>query len=200
MGGIGSGRRLVVGAKDTTNDYRSIDVRRWQRDGLLSPDNSFMWEWLKDGGRVASICVSVRRGLVVLDYQHRRREGVWKKECYPVRLDWTSCHFGFSRPWFICPAIDCGRRVAILYGGEIFACRHCYQLVYASQREIAADRLLRKADKIRDRMRWEYGILGGLEPKPKGMHWRTYNRLCAEHDILVEGALKKYQDRIGIVF
>jgi hypothetical protein len=28
---------------------------------------------------------------------------------------------------FICPAAGCGRRVAILYGGGNFACRHCYQ-------------------------------------------------------------------------
>ena len=28
---------------------------------------------------------------------------------------------------FICPAAGYGRRVAILYGGGNFACRHCYQ-------------------------------------------------------------------------
>ena len=35
MGGMGSGRHWYWGAKDTTDDYRSIDVRRWKRDGLL---------------------------------------------------------------------------------------------------------------------------------------------------------------------
>ena len=38
---------------------------------------------------------------------------------------------------FICPAAGCGRRVAILYRGGIFACRHCYRLAYASSREDA---------------------------------------------------------------
>ena len=37
MGGIGSGRRWYPGAKDTIDDYRSIDVRRWKREGLLVP-------------------------------------------------------------------------------------------------------------------------------------------------------------------
>ena len=38
MGGGGSGRYWHYGAKNTTGDYRSIDVRRWQRDGLLAPN------------------------------------------------------------------------------------------------------------------------------------------------------------------
>jgi hypothetical protein len=42
--------------------------------------------------------------------------------------------------WFICPAVGCGRCVAILYGGGIFACRHCYRLAYASSREEAGGR------------------------------------------------------------
>lgn len=29
MGGMGSGGHWYWGAKDTTDDYRSIDVRRW---------------------------------------------------------------------------------------------------------------------------------------------------------------------------
>jgi hypothetical protein len=54
-----------------------------------------------------------------------------------VGIERTPCHVGGSRPWFICPALGCGRRVAILYGGGIFACRLCFQLAYASAREEA---------------------------------------------------------------
>ena len=36
MGGVGSGRHWHYGAKDATEDYRAIDVRRWKRDGLLA--------------------------------------------------------------------------------------------------------------------------------------------------------------------
>lgn len=61
----------------------------------------------------------------------------------------------------------------LLYGkGELFACRHCYGLTYASQREPSHLRGFGKAQKIRMRLG------GGPESeefpdKPKGMHWRT---------------------------
>jgi hypothetical protein len=41
MGGIGSGKRWHYGAKDTTEDYMPIDIRRWQREGLLTPGTAF---------------------------------------------------------------------------------------------------------------------------------------------------------------
>lgn len=63
-----------------------------------------------------------------------------KTSTTPVYLDWTACHLGGQRPWFLCPTRGCGRRIANLYGGAIFACRHCYRLAYPSQRETPDDR------------------------------------------------------------
>jgi hypothetical protein len=34
-----------------------------------------------------------------------------------------------------------------------------------------------RADKLRKRLGWEAGILNGDGGKPKGMHWKTYQRL-----------------------
>ena len=111
MGGTGSGRRWHWGAKDTTGEYRSIDVRRWKRDGLLTPHQSFGWQWTRRGEVVASINICTEPGRVFLDYRHRRRgEQDWESEKYPVYLDWTPCHLGGERPWFLCPALGCGRR------------------------------------------------------------------------------------------
>ena len=135
MGGIGSGGHWHYGAKDTTDDYRSIDVRRWKRDGLLKPHQSFGWKWSRQGEVVASIRVHSETDRVVLTYRHRTGGEDWKDESYPVYLDWPACHLGGQRPWFLCPTRGCRRRVAILYGGGIFACRHCYELAYPSQRE-----------------------------------------------------------------
>lgn len=190
MGGIGSGRRWRHGANDTTNDYRAIDVRRWQRDGLLTPGHTFGWEWSCNGEVIASIQARAESGCVQLLYRHRSGGGEWRDENYPVWLDWTPCNLGGQRPWFLCPARGCGRRVAILYGGGIFACRRCYRLAYPSQRETWDDRAARRADRIRDKLGWEPGILNGFDgPKPKGMHWRTFDRLQAQHDAYVEASL-----------
>ena|SRR5450631_1460941 len=42
MGGFGSGRR---GGKDCTDDMRRLDVRKLQRQRLLTPGNSLTWSW-----------------------------------------------------------------------------------------------------------------------------------------------------------
>ena len=37
MGGLGSGSHWRYGAKSMTDDYRTLDVRRWPREGVLRP-------------------------------------------------------------------------------------------------------------------------------------------------------------------
>jgi predicted RNA-binding Zn-ribbon protein involved in translation (DUF1610 family) len=85
-----------------------------------------------------------------------------------------------SRPWFRCP--NCGRRAGKLYlpvGGRHFMCRRCYDLAYESQWEEPWWRAKSRARKL-----WQR--LGGdpdddlIPPRPKGMHWRTYERLIAD--------------------
>lgn len=182
MGGIGSGRHWHWGTKPTTSEYRSIDVRRWAREGLLEPGQSFRWQWSLDGEVVGFILVSPATGRVRLRYRSRDYGEDWRDHDYTVRLLAQPCHLGGYREWFACPARGCGRRVAILYGGHIFACRHCHQLAYPSQREKPFERQWRRADKIKARLGWpedpdlHYGM------KPKGMHWKTYNRLVSKVD------------------
>lgn len=56
---------------------------------------------------------------MILTYRHRIGDsGDWQDESYPVGLDTTPCHLGGERSWFLCPARGCGKRVAILYGGD----------------------------------------------------------------------------------
>ena len=198
MGGMGSGRHWHFGASDTTDDYRFIDVRRWRRDGLLTPHQSFGWQWSRHGEVVASIRVRTELDRVILTYRHRSGGSDWKDKSYPVYLDWTACHLGGQRPWFLCPGKGCGRRVAILYGGAIFACRHCYRLAYPSQRETLDDRAARQANRIRKKLDWEPGFLNGPGLKPKGMHWSTYWRLRTDHDRYVQSPLAGIRQRLRL--
>ncbi len=198
MGGFGSGRYGAFGGKNLTNEYRSIDIRRWKRDGLLSPSQNFGWQWSRDGEVVASINVKSCLGSVVLSYRQRCGGEDWKDEKYTVELDWSPCNYGGERPWFTCPVKGCYERVAILYGGTIFACRHCYRLAYPSQNEAPDDRAARRADKIRNRLGWEPGILNPKGwKKPKGMHWNTFERLDREHDALVAVSMAGMVSRLS---
>lgn len=51
MGGIGSGRHWLLGA-DTTDDYRSIDIRWLKREGLLESGIRRREHLLLDAGTV----------------------------------------------------------------------------------------------------------------------------------------------------
>ena len=201
MGSSGSGRRWHYGCKDTTEGYRSIDVRRWKRGGFLTPGRTFSWQWSRNSEVVASINVRAELGRVILTYRHRSGGDEWKDESYPVYLTTTPCHMGGERQWFLCPARGCGQRVAVIYGGGIFACRKCYQLAYPSQREDAGDRAARRAHRIRDRMGWPGGVLEGSGwGKPKGMHWRTYERLSDEHDTFADVMNRAVIARFGLAW
>ncbi len=139
------------------------------------------------------------QGHVLLSYRHRSGGAEWKDEQHPVRIVRTPCNLGGARAWFLCPAVGCGRRVAILYGGGIFACRHCYQLAYASAREDAGDLAARHADRLRARLGWEPGILNGEGGKPKWMRWRTFDRLTAKHDQFVGRSMQAAALKFGLL-
>jgi hypothetical protein len=188
MGGVGSGNWYRFHKKTTAEETHSVDVRYLHREGLLEPGRWFSLRWSRAGRETGSIRGvvdgSARPEQVLLLYRHRsgpRTE--WEDVHEPVALEWTGCNFGGERPWFVCPGLGCGRRAAILYGeGRYFLCRHCYDLVYESQRENQMTRALRRAQAIRERLGGSANMTKPFPEKPKGMHWRTYERLSWEHD------------------
>jgi hypothetical protein len=169
--------------RNTTSDYRQIDVRRWQREGFLQLGRAFTWSWTRDGRRQASIGVRAESGRVVLTYTHSRYDSESRAMQYAVELERTPCHYGGSRVWFRCPAGTCGRRVAILYCAGLFVCRYCLDLGYDCQRDAPHYRALYRAQAIRMKLGGS-GSMGEPFPlKPKGMHWRTYwNYVRKERD------------------
>jgi len=157
----------------TLDEVKRLDVRWLHRQGYLDRRPHLVaWSWGEqpDG----SVGLALVDGRLVITYCfHRRETETWQDIRQVVDLDWTPCQYGGQRPWFRCPG--CQRRVAVLCGYDrLFLCRHCYQLPYTSQYETRLDRLTRKMHKLHDR-------LGGHSTqKPKGMHWRTWERLQDE--------------------
>lgn len=173
----------------TCESCKSIDVRRWHRKARLSAGQYFSWSWTCDGEPSGNIGVRTEVDAVVLTYRSRSYgDDEWKSVQQRVPITWTACHLGGRRPWFVCPVYSsgqyCGRRVALLYGvGELFACRRCYGLAYACQREALHHRGLGRAQKLRMRLGGSPNMTEPFPDKPKGMHWQTYDRLRHTHDI-----------------
>ena len=58
---------------------------------------------------------------------------------------------------------------------------------------------MRRADTIRRRLGWEAGIANPAGGKPKGMHWRTYERLKSEHDAFANASWMGMAERLGLM-
>ncbi len=163
--------------KDATEDYRTLDVRTLHRAGVLVPGWSGGWQWTRRGEKVADINIQVEsKHRLCLRYRVTTR-GEAEARDYPLAVTWTPCHLGGARPWFQCPC--CGRRVAKLYGGAVFACRHCRSLNYASQQASKRDRAADRSWDLRRALGCTEGFLSTPAEyicKPKGMHWHTFQR------------------------
>jgi hypothetical protein len=194
MGGRGSGRRSSYSGKAETNDSMPLDIRKITRKGLLRPGSSFSWQWLVNDRQVAGISIRVNFDHeMVLSYRMKSTGEVFEQG---VQTQTSACHLGGERHWFTCP--QCRKRVAVLYApGRYFACRQCGGLGYATQKESAGDRASTKANKLRNRLGWEAGILNGDGGKPKGMHWKTYERLKSQHETLVQVSLQDISRKLG---
>ncbi|SHH63225.1 hypothetical protein [Desulfofustis glycolicus] len=176
MGGYGSGRRW--NAKSAIERQSGLDIRLLKKDGCLREGFQGSISWGCNGSTTNSVNVRITNGSLVLDYKHRFRGGEWEPIKQTIQFAYTPCHYGGMRTWFSCPS--CYRRVAVVYGaGKYFLCRHCHNLTYASQQEGRADRMLRKARKIRRRLGASINMTVPILFKPKGMHWITFMR-CQE--------------------
>ena len=121
---------------------------------------------------------------LVLDAERRllRRHGRGGRE-HQARIRLGTGVMCSARSSGVC----CGRRVTKLYSARrLFACRNCYRLTYASQQESALHRGLGKSQKIRMRLGESANMSEEFPDKPKGMHWRTYERLRWVHDVAEE--------------
>ena len=177
MGGSGSGNRW--GARATTGDMHNVDIRWLHRNGRLERQGYFNMCWSRGEEKTGNINLRIYDNAVDLIYSFKDDSGAWQSVEERVSLTWTHPNYGGRRAWFLCPR--CNRRVAVLYGGRYFRCRHCHDLAYQSQNESDADRFYRKAMKYRRLI----GVSNDMPIlfKPKGMHQKTFDRIRmkAEH-------------------
>lgn len=168
MGGFGSGR---PGGRPIGEHMLRLDVRFLHRKNWLRPGLVFSLNWTWHDEPAGSISVFTNTDSIRLMY--RTKDGEQVDEL--VDLDRTPCTYGGTRPWFRCPR--CGRRVGVLFGGRRFWCRHCHGIAYAVENEDKISRLLRRSNKLRERVQASAGTAYPVTFKPKGMHQKTFDRI-----------------------
>ncbi len=180
MGGFGSGRRWSPTSRRLVERCQALDVRDLGRRGLLRPGLKFSNSWTC-GREDVTVDYRVDRKTVALHIMTVGPGGAQRSWELTTTLDWTACHYGGRRPWFVCPR--CGVRVAILYAADQYACRRCHGLAYRSQREHLYGRALLKAQRIRCRLGGTANVIEPFPQRPRGMQWRTYLRLRTESEL-----------------
>ena len=158
----------------TTDSALALDVRKLQRAVDLGGYHKVSVRWTRDES-VSSVGVMVVGGEhALVSYRDERGEATTER----IGIQWTFCNFGGERPWWTCP--HCGRRCAIVYarGAWPFMCRLCASLTHETAQGDALTRARSKSNKCWERLGWQRGET--FPQKPKGMHWRTWDRLFVE--------------------
>lgn len=203
MGGPGSGNWFRWSTRPVVEDGLKLDMCRLIRGGNIIPgkwvSGSLIWSNVDTDERSASI--GYEANMVDPEFAwirlHYKRDD--KPEDYKVRLTTTRPNYGGRRWWFVCPAR--GIRTAKLYlanGGNWFASRQAYGMAYRSQNECIEDRMATRAHSLRRKLGGPAGFDEPFPEKPKGMHWKTYNRICDEIDYLEQSSMMSMMGRLGI--
>ena len=208
MGGYGSGR---YGSQYVTTDgLLFLDIRYLRKRGYFATgakpgyQATCSVEWSSRGEPSGNITLHIPGTEapyppeIELVYRTRTRgETTWTDVREQVAIETTPCHYGGERPWFLCPR--CGSRRAVLFSvAGRFRCRACHRIAYASTRESAPDRGIRRALTIKGRLGGHTsGSVFDWEPKPKYMHRATYARLCDELSDLSYESMQEFFARFG---
>ncbi|MGV8991280.1 MAG: hypothetical protein ACOH1Q_07740 [Thiobacillus sp.] len=148
-----------------------VDIRELIRSINMNLGGGVLYRWLSNQPDAPAATLFTRTSPELITVRHVG--GSIPDETLDVA--YTACRYGGRRAWFICGKLGCGRRVAVLYNAvKGFSCRHCQHLGYLCQREQPYDRLLRRARRVRDKVGGVVNLIAPLPPKPKWMHWTTY--------------------------
>lgn len=172
MGGYYGGRK---GWRRKVEAQHAIDIRRIKQKGVLYDGFTGTLIWRNRGEETGRVDIRVSSKSITLNYRCRKPGEEWEPMNVKIALECTPCNYGGKRTWMLCPY--CQRRCAVLYlADKTPACRKCYDLAYYSEGETRLDRIMRKARKAQEKIGYDKGNLDELILKPKGMHWKTYER------------------------
>lgn len=169
-------------------DGLKLDLNKLLRAGYgkmgLCCWNKIQWTFLATGEVIASGWLEMD-----LQYEDDARAVIRLGEItQTLRMRREPRQFGGGQWYFLCPST--GRLASVLWlppGASRFASRQTWgrRVAYGSQFQTPHDRAVSRAQDIRMRLggRKYISLMDGLTPpKPKGMHWRTYDRLIAKSE------------------
>ena len=164
-------------------DGLKLDLNKLVRDGMVKPGadlwGSIQWSYSSTGRVIAT-------GAIRSSF-HGESHGSLDLELGAVRQTFTLAsrprHFGGRQWYFVCPSM--ARMVSVLwrpYGATAFASRQAWgrRVAYGSQFETPHDRALTRAQNGRRRLSGSASLADFHPARPKGMHWRTYERRLEE--------------------
>jgi len=192
----------MSGSKPTEQNFCSLStswVKKYYLTGISKQQKYGRTQWSWNGHVRCSIGYEINTmsypGWLRVYYANTNGD-----KCYDYKIYFTvTCpHYGGERLWFLCPVQGCGKRVAVLYLGKIFACRHCQNMVYSCQNEDRGQRLLSKAQKIHRQLGGDWAVDSSPPPKPKGMHWKTYRRKVVEMEAADNYSMEILFNKIGM--
>jgi len=170
-----------------------VEIGRWHRGGYLRAGSYFSWSWNRGGEPTGSIGVRVHgEHSLALQFNITGNDGQQRDASQTIRLAHTPCHYGRSRPWFVCPV--CHNRAGVLYlRASRFACRTCQRVAYSSQSCDALDRMWRKQSKLEARLDENW-------TRPKGMRNRTYEAVLDALDDCEERRNATFVETVARLF
>jgi hypothetical protein len=165
-------------------DGLKLNLNQLIKQGAVVPGRKVRalvaWPQSYSGRPAASCVLTSDLSSLVRGWMHLNR-GVVEQSFWLVT---EPRHFGGRQWYFRCPRTD--RRVSVLWkppGADCFLSRQACepQVAYGSQFQTWHDRACSAARAVRHRLGGSdyVDFNGEPPPKPKGMHWRTYEREIA---------------------
>ena len=196
MGGIGSGRRFQNRRGPNLEEVPQLDVRVLKRNGLfdLSASNGSI-NWANAGLTECALEYTYKDSTLGISYAVKTPQTASETVLEHIFIDRTTCNYGGTRTWFSCP--NCNARKAILYcASKRFLCRQCYGLSYSCQNEVYADRMIRKARKLRSKLGASMDLQRPISARPHGMYRTTFERLVRQDQDNVRRVVGAYSQRL----